>query len=61
MTCRKCGGRVFVDRVFSEKKHIEVACILCGKRGMADKEKNPFAAWLLKKEVEHANAITMSG
>lgn len=52
---------MFIDRVFSEKKHIEVACILCGVRKMADKEKNAFAAWLLKKEVEHANAITMSG
>jgi hypothetical protein len=31
MTCKKCGGRVFVDRVFSQKLHVELFCIMCEK------------------------------
>ncbi len=60
MHCKKCKGRVFVDRIFSEKKHVELACIVCGKRWMLDKEKNRFAAWLLKQEQAHANAVTVT-
>ncbi len=60
MTCQKCHGRVFVDRIFSEKSHIELFCILCGKRWMLDKEKSRFAAVLLKQETEHAHAVSAS-
>lgn len=60
MNCKKCGGRVFVDRIFSERKHVELFCIGCGKRWMLDKEKSGFAAWLLKVEAAHANAVTVS-
>lgn len=52
-------GRVFVDRIFSEKRHIELFCIICGNRWMLDKEKNRFAAWLLTRELAHANAVTL--
>lgn len=48
------------DRVFSEKKHVELFCILCGKRWMLDKTKNRFAAWLWKMEQNHANAAIAS-
>lgn len=61
MKCRKCGGRVCVDRIFSEKKHLELFCMLCGKRWMLDKEKNVFASWLLKAEQSHANAVALTG
>lgn len=57
MNCNKCKGRVFVDRVYSEKKHVELACVMCGKRWMLDKESNPFARWLLSQETSKANAI----
>lgn len=60
MTCRKCKGRVCVDRIFSEKKHVELFCMRCGMRWMLDKEKNVFAAWLLKVEQSHASAVALT-
>jgi hypothetical protein len=50
MHCKKCGGRVFVDRVFSQKLHIELFCILCGKRWMLNKDRNALGRWLEQKE-----------
>lgn len=61
MNCKKCSGRVFVDRAFSEKKHIELFCIMCGARWMLDKEKNGFAGWLMKLETALRNAVAVSG
>jgi hypothetical protein len=52
-------GRVFVDRIFSERKHVELFCINCGARWMLDKTKNVFAAWLVSVEEAHANAVTV--
>lgn len=60
MHCKKCNSRVFVDRLYSEKKHIELMCVGCGKRWMLNKEKNRFAAWLLKVEEAHAHAVTVT-
>jgi len=50
MYCRKCNGRVFVDRVFSQKLHMELFCIMCGFRVMANKETSKFGKWLSQKE-----------
>lgn len=50
MTCQKCNGRVFVDRVFSQKLHIELFCIMCGKRWMINKDRNALGKWLEQKE-----------
>jgi hypothetical protein len=50
MWCKKCGGRVFVDRVFSQKLHMELFCIMCGKRWMVNKETSGFGKWLEKRE-----------
>ena len=50
MWCGKCGGRVFVDRVFSQKLHMELYCIMCGKRWMINKETSAFGRWLDQKE-----------
>jgi len=50
MTCGKCKGRVFVDRVFSQNIRVELFCVMCGKRWMVRKELNRFGAWLAKKE-----------
>lgn len=60
MFCKKCNARVFVERLFSEKQHIELACVGCGKRWMLNKEKNRFAAWLLKVEEAHAHATVVT-
>ncbi|WXW92564.1 DNA binding protein [Streptomyces phage Enygma] len=54
MNHTKCGGRVFIDRVFSEKNHLELACIECGARWMLDKTKNKLAAWLIAREKNYS-------
>ena len=60
MWCGKCGGRVFVDRVFSQKLHIELFCILCGKRNMINKETSAFGKWIDQKERLNQKAYGIS-
>lgn len=60
MTCGKCSGRVFVDRVFSQKLHIELFCVMCGKRWMLNRETNRFAKWLDQRDIEHAKSLSIS-
>jgi hypothetical protein len=31
MFCKKCLGRVFIDRAFSSNGNIELSCTKCGK------------------------------
>lgn len=56
MNCGRCGGRVFVDRVFSENRNYEVACVLCGGRRFINKD-SVFGRWLHKKESAFQNAV----
>ena len=49
LKCKKCKGRVFVDRVYSQNLRIELFCVLCGKRWMVKRD-NRFGAWLAKNE-----------
>lgn len=70
MNCGKCGGRVFVDRMFQgskkskqenkESNHIEIFCVMCGKRWVLDKTKNRLAAWLDKNEKALSGAYAIS-
>jgi hypothetical protein len=60
MWCGKCNGRVFVDRVFSQKLHVELFCMLCGKRWMINKETSRFGKWLEKKDQELAKSFSIS-
>lgn len=60
MTCKNCTGRVFIDRVFSQKLHIELFCILCGKRWMINKETNRLAKWLEEQENAHQKTFSIS-
>lgn len=60
MTCKKCGGRVFVDRVFSQKLHMELYCIMCGKRSMVNKETSLFGRWLDKTEEDYRRDFSIS-
>lgn len=60
MKCIKCEGRVFIDRVFSQKLHIELFCIMCGKRWMLNKETNLLGIWLSKKEEQHQKSLSIS-
>jgi hypothetical protein len=57
MKCKRCDGRVFIDRIFSDKKHLELYCIICGKRWMLSKEKSKVAQWLMRLEQAHENAV----
>ena len=60
MTCKKCNGRVFVDRAYSQNLRIELFCIMCGKRWIVNKELNRLGAWVEKQEatVRHAYGIS---
>ena len=61
MKCKKCKGRVFVDRVYSQNLRVELFCIMCGKRWMIKKETNRFAQWVAKKEerLQHGYGISI--
>jgi hypothetical protein len=51
---------VFIDRVFSQKLHTELFCILCGKRWMINKETNAFGKWLEKTDRDYAKNSSIS-
>lgn len=60
MKCGKCKGRVFVDRVFSQKLHVELFCIMCGKRWMINKDTSLLGRWLEKIEKEKLKSLAIS-
>lgn len=60
MWCVKCNGRVFIDRVFSQKMHIELYCIMCGKRWMINKESSAFGRWADQKEEAYKKSLSIS-
>jgi hypothetical protein len=60
MWCRKCNGRVFIDRVFSQKLHIELYCVMCGKRWMINRESSKLGKWLDQKESEYKKDFSIS-
>lgn len=51
MLCKKCKGRVFVDRQYSSSIHLETFCIMCGYRKFFHPpEDSAEGLWLLEKE-----------
>jgi hypothetical protein len=60
MKCKKCTGRVFVDRVYSQALRVELFCIMCGKRWMIKKDTNKFAQWIAKRELAVAKNYGIS-
>jgi DNA-directed RNA polymerase subunit RPC12/RpoP len=60
MHCQRCGGRVFIDRVFSQKLHMELFCIMCGRRWMISKYMSKFGQWLDVIDNEHAKNYSTS-
>ena len=54
MHCKLCGGRAFIDRVFSQKMRVELFCLMCGKRWIIKKDGNVFAEWLINQEKKLA-------
>jgi hypothetical protein len=60
MKCGKCSGRVFVDRVFSQKLHVELFCIMCGKRWMINKDTSTLGRWLEQLEKNKLKDLAIS-
>ena len=60
MKCMRCSGRVFVDRVFSQKLHVELFCILCGKRWMINKDTSALGRWLEQVEKNKLKDLSIS-
>lgn len=60
MWCQRCGGRVFIDRVFSQKLHIELFCIMCGRRWMLNKDTNRLGRWLEQRDEQHRKSSYIS-
>lgn len=60
LNCKKCKGRVFVDRIYSQNLRVELFCVMCGKRWMIKKDMNRFGAWVAKREaiVQHGYGIS---
>lgn len=50
MTCKKCSGRILVDRTFSDNQKFDLYCLTCGRRVFVSKFDNPFGVWLEKRE-----------
>lgn len=52
MICKKCKGKMFVDRVHSAYDHLEIFCINCGARKMyhPPSKHGNFALWLEQME-----------
>lgn len=59
MTCVKCRGRVFIDRVFSDNKNFEVYCIMCGDRKFIGK-RTELGLWLARSEEARMNAAIIA-
>lgn len=55
MKCRRCNGRVFVDRTFTENRNYETFCILCGDRRFINKG-TVLGKWIHEMEVKRENA-----
>jgi hypothetical protein len=58
--CKKCKGRMFVDRQYSTTEHIEIFCMLCGARTFFHPpSESEQGRWILLKEKSRAkNTIT---
>jgi len=53
--CKRCRGRVFVDRQYSNVQHIETYCVICGLRTFFHPPaESKEGKWLLEKELYRA-------
>ena len=59
MNCRRCNGRIFLDRVFSDNKNFETSCLMCGDRRFINKD-TEFGQWLTKREAARQSASVLS-
>lgn len=58
MLCKKCSGKVMVDRTLGSDIHIELYCLRCGKRwSLRYPEKyGGFGKWIMRREKEYLMA-----
>jgi predicted nucleic-acid-binding Zn-ribbon protein len=56
LTCKKCSGKMFVDRVFLSYDHIELYCLKCGQREMYHNVSSfdERIRWIMKLEKARA-------
>lgn len=55
MKCSRCGGIVFVDRQYSTREHIEIYCVICGKRKFYHPpDSSKEGSWILQQEILRA-------
>ena len=55
--CKKCNGRMFVDRQYSNINHLETFCMSCGFRNFFHPPSgSERGRWLLQKEKSRASS-----
>jgi hypothetical protein len=55
LKCKKCKGRMFVDRLYSSRLHLELYCMSCGVRQFMNPPQSVIGgSWLLEKEILRA-------
>jgi hypothetical protein len=55
MNCKKCDGKMFVDRIHTNIDHLETYCIRCGNRKFYHPPSDSAeGTWLLQKEKSKA-------
>lgn len=53
--CKKCKGKVFIDRQYSQINHLETYCVVCGLRIFYHPpSESKEGKWLLEKELLRA-------
>jgi hypothetical protein len=59
--CKRCKGRMFIDRLYTTMDHLEVYCIACGDRKFyRPPSESAEGKWLLQKELYRAKYTTTS-
>lgn len=59
--CKKCNGRVFVDRQYTTLDHVETYCVRCGNRNfLRPPSESEQGRWILQKEKYRAKITITS-
>lgn len=59
--CKKCKGKIFIDRQYSQINHLETYCIACGLRTFYHPPaESKEGKWLLEKELLRAKLTITS-
>jgi hypothetical protein len=59
--CKRCNGRMFVDRQYSSSVHIETYCVKCGSRTFYHPPSHSKdGQWILNQENLRAKTTIVS-